>query len=411
MFSLAVFKSKDASRLILGQLISQICDKMMSLGLVWVIAAEISPAWITWFLAAGAIPHILMTWFSGSLMSRWGALHSVVWTDVIRGIIFLAAGLFWWKGDHTQALPFFMVMTVLANFASAVFNPAILTLPGQLTEKIDLQQLNAGIDSCFTLSAVLGPVMAAVLYPWLGLMGLFVVNGLSYLVAAILESKVKVLPLVTQVESRASSPTPGSPPLASPQSPSPWQILRRDSFLVITLGAFLLMNLVLTPMLAFLPLFASQVFKGQISTLVSLETALGLGTVIGSVGLTLLQLKQGNGKKAVTAIGVVAMAYLAFTLNQNPLAACIYLFVLGLGLSVVNVSMITLFQTRPAAQDVPVVMSLVNLISLGVLPFSMAMLGGLLLNFELRLIAPVLALILVVLSVAVASYRDLREAT
>ena len=77
-------------------------------------------------------------------------------------------------------MPSLFAITLLSNVASALFNPAILSLPASLCEEDTLSQLTAAIDSCFSAAAVIGPLLSAVLYPWLGLRGLLFFNGLSY---------------------------------------------------------------------------------------------------------------------------------------------------------------------------------------------------------------------------------------
>jgi hypothetical protein len=74
----------------------------------------------------------------------------------------------------------------------------------------------------------------------------------------------------------------------------------------------------------------------------------------------------------------------------------------------VNIFALNLFQSRPAARDVPAVMSLVNLISVGSLPFSMAVVGFLVVLMPIRALAVASAALLAAATLAVASNRELR---
>ena len=207
MFSFEVFRNPNSARLLVGQLLSQVCDKMMSLGLVWVICASFSVHWVPWFLAIGALPHLLLSWKAGEWASSFGPLKTVVWTNALRGIIFLGAGFIWSHvhADHQIALLF--AMTFAANIASSLFNPAILSLPGLLTGTDGIQQLTAAIDSSFSLSNIVGPALAAILYPWLGMPGLLLLNGLSYFIAAAAASGVRT----TSVAERSAPSTSAAP--------------------------------------------------------------------------------------------------------------------------------------------------------------------------------------------------------
>src|SRR5262249_33837079 len=151
-------------------------------------------------------------------------------------------------------------------------------LPLYLGESSALQQLTAVIDSCFSLGNILGPLCSALLYPWIGLRGLFLFNGLSYALAAALESGV-----LTRLPASADG---GEGPSDSASGMA--ALLRGVSLIRLMLGGFLGMNLFFGPLLVFLPLFAKAAYGGTIGTLASLETALGAGTALGGVALSLI---------------------------------------------------------------------------------------------------------------------------
>src|SRR4051812_45426022 len=163
--SAEIFKKPDSARLFTGQLLSQICDKMTTLGLVWVIAAEGSPASVPWFLAAGALPHLGLAWVAGSWASALGPLRTVVWTDLLRGLLFVLAGVLWTEVPADHRLHTLFLLTVVANIAGALFNPAVMTLPMLLSDKERIGQVTAALDACLSFAMVLGPAIAALLYP------------------------------------------------------------------------------------------------------------------------------------------------------------------------------------------------------------------------------------------------------
>ena len=121
-----------------------------------------------------------------------GQLRTLVSTDVLRGLLYLLLAAIWTGlGSHHQLVALFAI-SFAANIGSAFFTPAILAMPVALVKGEAIQQLTALVDSCFSLGNVLGPVLSAVLYPWTGLRGLFLVNGLSYLFAALLEARIRM---------------------------------------------------------------------------------------------------------------------------------------------------------------------------------------------------------------------------
>jgi DHA3 family macrolide efflux protein-like MFS transporter len=398
-FSLEVLRKKNPARLFYGQLISQSCDRMMTVGLIWAFASDFSPRWIPWFLGVSALPHLLLSWHSGPWTSRLGPLRTVIRTDVFRGGLFLVLAALWPELSPGAQLPALFAFSFASNLAGALFNPAIMSLPVFMPEKNLLQQLTALIDSCFSFGNILGPLMSAVLYPLLGLSGLFLFNGLSYLFAAGLESFV--------VLARPSGPVSGTEPPGRHKSAA--EVLRGDGPLAFILGGFLAVNLFLGPLMVFLPLFVKNVYHGRIGALAALETALAAGMVLGGAALSTLTLEARAGTKIAASMTAVAAAYLAFASTGRLWQGEACLFVLGAALATVNVFALNLFQSRPAARDVPTVMSLVNLISVASLPFSMAGVGLLLERAPVRVLALASSALLAAASAAVVSNRKLRE--
>lgn len=394
--SLEVFKDADSAKLFSGQLVSQICDKMMTLGLVWVISLEQSNKLVPWFLAAGALPHLLMSFHAGGWASKLGPLRTAIWTDFARGILFLAAGAFWPSIPVSAQVATIFLLTLGSGIASALFNPAILSLPPLVVREELAPRLTAMMDSCFSMSAVVGPLIAAILYPFIGLRGLFVLNAVSYLIAAAAEASIR-----TPVSAQGAAPE--APPLSA------FSLLRQDRLIFFMLTMFFLMNLVLTPMIAFLPIFVQSIFHGQFGTLAGLETSIGIGTIAGGLFLSVAHFQMSTGKRAILGMILTSLMYLVFSLNHIPLIAFACLAILGLSLAIANISLITFFQTRRPPQDVPVVMGLVNLISVGALPFSMLLSGVLLDFFEPQKLAAALALIALAITAITSTNREFRS--
>jgi MFS transporter, DHA3 family, macrolide efflux protein len=407
--SLQALKDRNSSRLFAAQLISQACDKMMTVGLVWVFIQNYSASLIPWFLGVAALPHLLLSWSSGRWMMKWGPLKTVIWTDVFRGLLFISLCLLWQSSgksiseEHGVAVLFIFVF--ISNFAGALFNPAILSLPVFLPDKSLVQQTTALIDSCFSFGNIVGPLLSTALYPVVGLPGLFLFNGLSYLFAALLEMQIQVV--------EAPAPEAGSAevPVAKPRGMS--ELLRGDRLLSFMLGGFLAINIFLGPLMVFLPMFAKAQYRGSIGTLASLEMAIAIGMVLGGMALTVVRLdSQPGAKKGVkiaTSMVVVAVSYLAFALSSEAWVGCVVLLILGFALSLVNILCLNLFQSRPEPEEVPTVMSLVNLISTASLPFSMIIVGYLVEKIDTRSLALSFSGILAVITLGVVSNRELRR--
>src|SRR5207249_1189696 len=141
------------------------------------------------------------------------------------------------------------------------------------------------------------------------------------------------------------------------------QVLARDRVVRLMLGGFLASNLFLAPVMVIMPLFVRLNYHDSIGALALLEAAFGAGTIAGGLFLAAVKLDTRTGVKVATGMSAVALAYLGFTLSGKPWVGAACLLALGFFLETTNVFSMTLFQTRLPPQDVPTLMSLVNLIS------------------------------------------------
>ena len=104
----------------------------------------------------------------------------------------------------------------------------------------------------------------------------------------------------------------------------------------------------------------------------------------------------------------VTLSYIGFTMSTHVWLGAACLGLLGLGLAITNVFSMTVFQTRLQPRDVPVLMSIVNLISVASLPFSMAVLGFVLNAYDIRHVAEFCSLALLVITLTVVTRPSLR---
>lgn len=395
-----VLLDANSQRVFWGQLISQACDKLMSVGMIWVLSTEFSPKWVPWFIAFGALPHFLLAYQSGHLINRWGALRTVIGADLFRGVLFMICAWLTMLAKHdNHLLALLMVTAIISNIAGALFNPAILSLPVSMMdpgEKRD--KLTALIDSCFSFGNVLGPLLSALAYALTGLAGTLAINGLSYFFSAILAIGIKLqkpqnnaLPVDAETGETTEIPAPKTVQ----------QVLKTQPVIFGMLITFLLMNFFLAPLMIFMPWYAKNIYADGIAGLAKLEAFLGLGTVVGGLLLSFVKVPGSTWKRVSISLTLMSLAYLGFTFSHQLWLGCVSVLALGFFLAVANVIILTFFQSAPEAQDVPVVMGMVNLISVASLPISMGVLGSFIEFVQVPQFAAVCAIIVIAIAASI----------
>lgn len=361
----------NVRRVVASQGLSQVCDKLMVVALLWVIADRYAAAWVPWYVAVGGLPHLLLAGSSAKIIGKLGVLRAVVFSELFRGVVLIAFAVY--VGSETPPILGLLILTGLINMASAIFNPAIMTLPLSIANDEQRPQVNAMIDACFSIANVVGPVFSVILFAKYGLTTLMYLNGASYLLAAWIQSGVTFLP--TSV-----ADDPGSLQVDAVASSSLVSILRRELLLRQMAAAFLAINIFGAPFLILFPLYVKQVYHQDIASLAILESALGAGALVGAIMLSFAQFKTKIGPRIVRAIICVGFALVVFSLSQTLEVGSVALFVMGLALTSANIWILTLFQSIVPSTEVPSVMALVNLVSVAATPLSLGC-TGLLVNY------------------------------
>ena len=83
-----VLRDKNSQIIFLSQLVSAVCEKMMSIGLIWFLTKEYSINIVPWFLALSFFPHLLMAFYSTPIINRIGPMKTVISAEFSEGLFY-----------------------------------------------------------------------------------------------------------------------------------------------------------------------------------------------------------------------------------------------------------------------------------------------------------------------------------
>lgn len=364
---LGILQDKNAFIVFISQLLSTVCDKMMSIGLVWYLTTNYSINIVPWFLAVSFLPHIFMSFYSSKLIAKYGILKSVVATEYFRGavLLILCGAMFFVEEKSSLFLIFLFIAAFLVGLGSSIFNPAILSLPPVLVDTEKVPALNALLDTSFSISNILGAATAIFLLNIFDIKALVFINAFSFFVAAVMQSKV-TLRVVEE-------PLPDGALAEGPMA-----VLQRYPAIKRMLMSFLFINLIFTPILVMIPWYVENVFKGDGSDLATIEGAMGVGAFITGMFLSLTAITVRDDKR----IGMIAIVcflfglfFQVFSFSKTTAEASFLLFLIGILSTFLNVQVLTYFQTSLKEHEVPAIMAAVNIISAASMPLSFVISG------------------------------------
>lgn len=392
----AVLHDANARWLVIGQLGSQICDRMALAGVLWFVTVSAGPTFVPWYIATSGLPHLALAWRAGRIINALGPLRVVVWADLLRGVLFLAAAALLQVLPHSADIAVLFALALLGNLGAALFNPAILSLPVRLARREFYQpnQLTALLSSCGATGTIVGPALAALIYQAGGLETVLAITGAAYLAAGLIEQRVR-LPRAEEPSARAAQ-VQGSIGIGA--------VVRRHPLVGWLLGLLLLVNLGMGPIVLFLPLYAASEFSGGIAAQAWLQSSIGAGMILGGLATAVFGLPGSRRLRVSLPVIITTACYLGFALSLSLPLSCALLLAMGAALAASNAGLIGLFQTIPDEHEVPALMAMVNLFGVASLPLSMAVIGVVLHAAPVTTVATVCAasaLLLALLSPAI----------
>jgi MFS transporter, DHA3 family, macrolide efflux protein len=286
------------------QAVSQIGSSIAQFALIWWITSTVGSATaLATASLMGLLPFVVLGPFAGALVDRWNRKRVMVIADAISmACAMLLAYLFFidqaqvW---HAYALMFIRSCCGAFQNNAMQASTSLLVPQTQLARVAGLNQILRGGDN------ILAPVLGALLLVWLPLQGMLMVDVITAL-PAIAALMIFIIP---QPVRDANSQQPATNNL--------FQDMREGfSFVVGWRGLFyialmsMIINFLLTPTGALMPLLVTHHFNGQAADLAKLESAFGIFVILGGVALSAWGgfKHPRKGRMITTLVGLVGLA-------------------------------------------------------------------------------------------------------
>ena len=188
-----IFQNPNFRRLFTGKIISQLGDQFYIFCLGWyILDLTRSSLQMASFIMTETLVFALVTPLGGIIADRCSRQNILVWTDLVRGFVVLAVAAL--ISAHQLELWMLYPSALILGCCAGLFVPAASAIiPDIVTgdQLVQASSLDNFIGSCCAAVGILG---SGILYNLLGIFGVFVLNGSSYLGSAWLESRL-ALPL------------------------------------------------------------------------------------------------------------------------------------------------------------------------------------------------------------------------
>ena len=359
-----------------GQLVSQLGNQAFLIATTfYVLQAGGSPGAVALVLMASTIPLAVLGPIGGAAADRHSRRAILILTDLLRALTIAGlAALIFWRPDATpRHVALIVGAAALNGMMGALFAPAYQALLPDLVPRDRLAAANSVSQMSRQASTLIGQAAGGILYVAWGPAGLLLFDALSFGYAG---AATWLLP-----------PEPGGRPTTS---------LRREvaryvadtreglsyvwgrAGMTAVLGIFAGVNCLFMPVFVLLPFYTQDVLGEGPVWYGFLLGGSGAGALAGSVAAGLaLTPRRGTATLVRGCLVGVACAVLLLALSRSGWLALAAFTAIGVLSSLINVAVITAFQSSVAPQMRGRVMALVIASSTAAVPLGMG-LGGLL---------------------------------
>jgi MFS family permease len=270
----------------------------------------------------GQLPILLLTLIGGVVADRYDRRQLLLGSQYVQmATAFILAALVYWdlvRVWHVLALSF------TTGIAQAFGGPAYQSLVPSLVDRKDLPNAIALNSIQFNLARVFGPLLAGTTMAAFGTAMCFGLNGLSFLVViiAILSLSIRHI--------RVADPKPILHELKAGLT----YVRSQPAIIALTVLAFMTTFLGL-PLLTFLPIFAREIFHGDVERYSEMMAYSGAGAVCGALVVAWLGRFRHMGLTLLLVQGVFGGLVAAFALSRIGWLSHVLLFLCGAALIVV----------------------------------------------------------------------------
>jgi DHA3 family macrolide efflux protein-like MFS transporter len=180
-----VLKNRNFFFLWLGQIISQLGDRLGQMSLIGLVYLRSpgSTIEIAKILSFTIIPVFLIGPIAGVYVDRWDRRRTMYVCDFLRSVLILIIPLFLFQ-TRSLALTYLLVFIIFC--IGRFFVPAKLSIIPELVSNNDLLMANSLVNITGMIAAILGFGISGLVVEWLGAKSGLYIDSLSFLTSAIL---------------------------------------------------------------------------------------------------------------------------------------------------------------------------------------------------------------------------------
>ena len=326
------FTYRDFRLLWAGAFTSSVGTWMQTVAQSWLLLTiSGNPQYLAWAEGLQQAPFLVLSLVGGVLADRMDRRRILLLSQVVQlTSAFLLAGLIFTSRVEIWII---LVLALVVGVAQSFGGPAYQALVPTLVDREDVPNAVALNSIQFNLARVIGPVLAGAAFATLGAAACFGLNGLSFFAV-----------IVALLALKRGAPTGVVSGGVMENLKAGLRASYGDRALRGLIGLSFVGSLCAFPLLTFLPVFAKDVFKGDVKVFATFLAVFGVGAVCGAIGTAGFGHVKRRGIVAVVMQMTFGALMIGFSLSRTKWVSFALLALAGAALMIVFAMFMTLVQ-------------------------------------------------------------------
>lgn len=275
---LGIKGNRNFDLLFMGKIVSQFGDQVFAFGLAWyLLTLTHSSLQMSLVLILTALPTILISPFGGLLADIKSRKSILVIMDLAR--LFLLIILSAMAYLNILNLTVIYVFSVLLGMCAAIFNPATIAIIPNIVEPSDIDKAISANQFVTNLCTIIGMLSGSIIYGFLGIKAILLIDALSFFLSAIFEYA-----LVVPKNNMQKEPGPSTAKQFFSMINEGFTYLRRKKGLYHLFIYFSITNLIFFPIgMLFLPYIFNVILKSTPFQAGIVQATFAVGCTAGAI--------------------------------------------------------------------------------------------------------------------------------
>lgn len=396
-----LFSNRNFVLLFSGQSLSSIGTNVYSFALLWDMKVMTQNAFLMSLVGLGwALPQVLFGPIAGVVVDRFSKRWIMFLSDAVRFLLVVIVTML--SYFHSLNAWEMIVMAFLSNTVATVFNPAAGTLTPIIVSHEQLPSANGLQQAAGPASMILGPAISAGLIAYAGVTASFGLNALTFFIS------VATLLFMTLQE-----PFIHKKPITThhvfAEMKEGFVAIKGIKLLMVLFPVAFMLNFMFAPTDLYIVQYVTEILHGNQVLVGEMNAVFAVGMLLGAVLTGFIGrffragFMVGGGLLISTLMTAIMVIYPQIFFDL------FCMFIGGFGMSLVNVTIMTLLQQVVEKTVMGRVFALLNTMFGAAMPLGM-LIGGIAASlFNVRIVLGITGLIGVLLAILTLSFRTIRD--